>query len=53
VDGGITEETITRAAEAGANVFVAGSAVYGADDPAAAIDLLRHKGSRTLRGATE
>lgn len=53
VDGGITEETIARAAEAGANVFVAGSAVYGADDPAAAIDLLRGKGSRTLRAATE
>ena len=33
VDGGITEETIIRAAEAGANVFVAGSAVYGADGP--------------------
>jgi ribulose-phosphate 3-epimerase len=41
VDGGITEETILRAAEAGANVFVAGSAVYGAEDPAAAIERLR------------
>jgi ribulose-phosphate 3-epimerase len=41
VDGGITEETISRAAEAGANVFVAGSAVYGADDPAAAVNALR------------
>lgn len=41
VDGGITEETIWRAAEAGADVFVAGSAVYGADDPADAIDRLR------------
>jgi ribulose-phosphate 3-epimerase len=30
VDGGITRETIERAADAGANVFVAGSAVYGA-----------------------
>ena len=44
VDGGITEETITRAAEAGANVFVAGSAVYGAPSPAEAIDALRSKG---------
>ncbi|MFJ6026569.1 ribulose-phosphate 3-epimerase [Pseudarthrobacter sp. NPDC092424] len=52
VDGGITEETITRAAEAGANVFVAGSAVYGADDPAAAIDRLRAAGNRTLRTAS-
>ena len=41
VDGGITEETIVRAAEAGANVFVAGSAVYGAADPAAAIEWLQ------------
>ncbi|MFC7402487.1 ribulose-phosphate 3-epimerase [Citricoccus sp. GCM10030269] len=41
VDGGITRETIMRAAEAGADVFVAGSAVYGADDPSAAIDELR------------
>ncbi len=30
VDGGISRDTIDRAADAGANVFVAGSAVYGA-----------------------
>lgn len=41
VDGGVTEETIVRAAEAGADVFVAGSSVYGASDPAAAITALR------------
>lgn len=41
VDGGISVETVERAAEAGANVFVAGSAVYGADDAAAAVDELR------------
>jgi ribulose-phosphate 3-epimerase len=41
VDGGVTEDTIGRAAEAGADVFVAGSAVYGAADPAAAVDRLR------------
>jgi ribulose-phosphate 3-epimerase len=41
VDGGISASTVERAAEAGANVFVAGSAVYGADDAAAAIDDLR------------
>jgi ribulose-phosphate 3-epimerase len=41
VDGGITLETIMRAAEAGADVFVAGSAVYGADHPETAIDELR------------
>ena len=41
VDGGITEETIVRAAEAGADTFVAGSAVYGTGDPEAAITALR------------
>lgn len=41
VDGGVAPDTIERAAEAGANVFVAGSAVYSADDPAKAIDELR------------
>lgn len=44
VDGGITEETITRAAEAGANIFVAGSAVYGMPSPEEAIESLRSKG---------
>jgi ribulose-phosphate 3-epimerase len=33
VDGGVSLETIARCAEAGADVFVAGSAVYSADDP--------------------
>lgn len=41
VDGGISEATIERAAEAGADVFVAGSAVYGADEPGAAVEKLR------------
>jgi len=41
VDGGINEDTITQAAEAGADVFVAGSAVYGAEDPGRAIAALR------------
>ncbi len=41
VDGGVSAETIDRCADAGADVFVAGSAVYGADDPAAAVDALR------------
>ncbi|WP_323958537.1 ribulose-phosphate 3-epimerase [Arthrobacter sp. JZ12] len=45
VDGGITEETIVRAAEAGATVFVAGSSVYGTDDPAGAIAALRQAAS--------
>lgn len=46
VDGGITEETIVRAAEAGADCFVAGSSVYGKDDPAAAIEGLRRAAMR-------
>ena len=37
VDGGVSADTIERCADAGADVFVAGSAVYGADDPAAAV----------------
>jgi ribulose-phosphate 3-epimerase len=41
VDGGVNEETIGRCAEAGADMFVAGSAVYGAEDPAAAVKALR------------
>ena len=32
VDGGISESTISDVAEAGANVFVAGSAIYGSND---------------------
>ena len=36
VDGGIDHDTVARAARAGANVFVAGSYVFGAADPAAA-----------------
>jgi ribulose-phosphate 3-epimerase len=41
VDGGIAADTIARAAEAGADAFVAGTAVYGADDPAEAVRRLR------------
>jgi ribulose-phosphate 3-epimerase len=41
VDGGVTEETIGRCAEAGADVFVAGTAVFGAAEPAAAVRSLR------------
>ena len=41
VDGGVSRTTIARIARAGADVFVAGSAVYGADDPAAEIAALR------------
>ena len=41
VDGGVSARTFEQCAEAGADVFVAGSAVYGADDAPSAIDELR------------
>jgi len=41
IDGGIGESTIKQAAEAGVESFVAGSAVFGAHDPAAAVEKLR------------
>ena len=43
IDGGINDETIESAAEAGVDCFVAGSAVYGADDPARAVAALRER----------
>jgi ribulose-phosphate 3-epimerase len=49
VDGGITVETIEAAAEAGADVFVAGSAVYGADVPGNAIEALRVQARASMR----
>ncbi|HEY3958144.1 MAG TPA: ribulose-phosphate 3-epimerase [Streptosporangiaceae bacterium] len=52
VDGGVDEQTIGRCAEAGADVFVAGSAVYSADDPAAAVrQLRRHAEQATAHAA--
>lgn len=45
IDGGIAPETIARAAAAGANVFVAGTAIYGAPDVAARISELRAEAS--------
>ncbi|MDP4008349.1 MAG: ribulose-phosphate 3-epimerase [Candidatus Peregrinibacteria bacterium] len=41
VDGGINAETIKLARDAGANVFVAGSYIFGAEDRVAAIESLR------------
>jgi ribulose-phosphate 3-epimerase len=46
VDGGVAADTIERCAEAGADVFVAGSAVYDARDPAAAALALREQAER-------
>ncbi len=47
VDGGVAADTIERCAEAGADVFVAGSAVYGKEDPAQAVGQLRSMAART------
>ena len=44
VDGGINSRTAAQAVRAGANVLVAGSAVYGDSDPAATIAALRRAG---------
>jgi ribulose-phosphate 3-epimerase len=43
IDGGVNEDTIEEAAQAGVDCFVAGSAVYSADDPAAAVHALRRQ----------
>ena len=43
VDGGVSLDTIARCAEAGADTFVAGSAVYRADDADAMVNELRQK----------
>jgi ribulose-phosphate 3-epimerase len=51
VDGGVSAQTIERCAEAGADVFVAGSAVYGATDPAAAVTGLRAQADTAARAA--
>ena len=50
VDGGVSLETIERCAEAGADVFVAGSAVYSADDPDKMIASLRAAAESAVRG---
>jgi ribulose-phosphate 3-epimerase len=49
IDGGIHQGTIEQAAQAGVDCFVAGSAVYGADDPARAVAALRAIAARAGR----
>jgi ribulose-phosphate 3-epimerase len=49
VDGGITTDTIEAAAAAGADVFVAGSAVFGVEDPGKAIEALRVKARASMQ----
>ena len=48
VDGGVSDETVQRCAEAGADVLVAGTAVYRADDPDAAVRRLRETAQKVL-----
>lgn len=43
IDGGVSAETIERAAEAGADTFVAGSAVYRSDNPDQVVTSLRNQ----------
>jgi ribulose-phosphate 3-epimerase len=52
VDGGIDEDTITAAAEAGADTFVAGTAVFGADDPVGVVGRLRALAQAHLPGGS-
>ncbi len=49
VDGGVKEENIARAASAGANVFVAGTSVFGQKDRKKAIELLRTAAQAAVR----
>ena len=50
VDGGIDRQTIRLAADAGANVFVAGSAVFRSSDPAEEVEALREIAARSMAG---
>lgn len=50
VDGGISRKNVAEVVSAGADVIVAGSAVFGAEDPAAEVEVLRELGSAAARG---
>jgi len=50
VDGGIDVETVVRVAEAGADTFVAGSAIFGRPDPAAAARAIRDAATAAAPG---
>jgi ribulose-phosphate 3-epimerase len=47
IDGGVSLETIAEAAQAGANCFVAGSAVYKSDKPAEMVSNLREMAQKS------
>ena len=53
VDGGVSEATVGRLTAAGADVLVCGSAVFGADDPAAALAAVKEKGDAARVAAIE
>lgn len=48
IDGGITAETIVPCAKAGANIFVAGSAIFGKEDRAAALQEIQAAGEAAI-----
>ncbi|MGV0742584.1 ribulose-phosphate 3-epimerase [Mycolicibacterium sp. XJ870] len=52
IDGGVNTDTIEQAAEAGVDCFVAGSAVYSAADPAAAVKSLRQQAASASKHLT-
>lgn len=52
IDGGINADTIEQAAEAGVDCFVAGSAVYGAQDPGKAVEALRERAATASASRT-
>ena len=49
VDGGVNADTIEQAAAAGADMFVAGTAVFDADDPAGAVSALPARAAAAQR----
>ena len=49
VDGGLGKETVPAAAEAGANVIVAGTSCFTAPDPVVLIDFMRETVNNSLR----
>jgi ribulose-phosphate 3-epimerase len=53
VDGGISADTIEAAAQAGADAFVAGTAVYAAADPGAAVRQLRRLAARAAESTCD
>lgn len=51
IDGGIGPDTVGVSAEAGVDVFVAGSSVFGAENPEALVTGLRHAAVQAVAGA--